>query len=196
MTIEPRQVKELRDMTGAGMMEAKKALEEAHGDRDKAIAILRMKGKKIASQKAARTASEGYIGAYLHSNGKVAAMVEVNCETDFVARTDDFKQLARDLAMQVAAMNPTYLSPEEVPDEVKEKEREIYRAEMKDQKKPDNVLDKIIDGKLEKFYSQACLMKQPYIKDDAMTVEKLVHNYIATLGENIKIKRFARFDIS
>ncbi len=195
MSISASLVKELRDKTGAGMMDAKSALEEAGGDMEKAVEILRKKGQKIAAKKADRAMNEGAIGVYLHSNGKIAAFVAVTCETDFVARNDDFKKFVNDLAMQVAAMNPKYLSPEDVPEEVKNKEKEIYREELKDQGKPENVIEKIIEGKLEKFYEENCLLKQPFIKDDKLTIEKWLTDNIAKIGENIKIKTFSRIEI-
>ncbi len=195
MDIKASDVKRLREATGAGMMDAKQALIDAGGDFDKALEILRKQGQKIAAKKAEREASEGLIGVYLHSNGKVAAMVEVKCETDFVARTDQFKQLANDIAMQIAAMNPAYLSPDDVPAEVKDKEREIYRAEVEQQGKPADIVDKIVEGKLEKFYTQVCLLKQPFIKDDSVTIEQLIEQHIASLGENIKLGKFVRFSL-
>lgn len=195
MKIKASDVKRLRELTGAGMMDAKQALSEAAGDFDRALENLRKQGKKIAAKKAEREASEGLIGVYLHSNGKVAAMVELKCETDFVARTDKFKQLANDIAMQIAAMSPAYLSPEDVPEEVKEKEREIYRAEVEQQGKPAEIVEKIVEGKLNKFYSQVCLLKQQFIKDDSLTIEQLLEQSIAALGENIKIGKFVRFSL-
>ncbi len=195
MEIKASDVKRLRELTGAGMMDAKQALQEAGGDFDKALENLRKQGKKIAVKKAERQASEGLIGVYLHANGKVAVMVEVKCETDFVARTDKFKQLANDIAMQIAAMSPAYLSPEDVPEEVKEKEREIYRAEVEQQGKPAEIVEKIVEGKLNKFYSQVCLLKQQFIKDDSLTIEQLIEQNIAALGENIKIGKFVRFSL-
>jgi len=195
MSISASLVKELRDKTGAGMMDAKSALEEAGGDMEKAVEILRKKGQKIAAKKADRAMNEGAIGVYLHSNGKVAAFVAVTCETDFVARNDDFKNFVNDLAMQVAAMNPKYLSPEDVPEEVKEKEKEIYREELKEQGKPEDVIEKIIEGKLEKYYQENCLLKQPFIKDDKLTIEKWLTENIAKIGENLKIKSFSRIEI-
>lgn len=195
MSISASLVKELRDKTGAGMMDAKAALEEAGGDMEKAIELLRKKGQKIAAKKADRAMNEGAIGVYLHSNGKVAALVAVTCETDFVARNEDFKKFANDLAMQVAAMNPKYLSPDDVPEEVKDKEKEIYREELKEQGKPEEVIEKIIEGKLEKFYEENCLLKQPFIKDDKLTIEKWLTENIAKIGENLKIKSFYRLEI-
>jgi elongation factor Ts len=195
MDISITDVKKLRSVTGAGMMDAKQALAEAQGDIDKAIEILRKRGQKVAAKKADRQAVEGLVGVYLHANGKLAALVEVNCETDFVARTEEFKNFANDLAMQVAAMNPQYLSPEDVPEEVKEKEKEIYAEEMKDSGKPAEVMEKIIAGKLEKFYSENCLLRQTFIKDDSISIEKYLTDTIGKIGENIKIKRFVRYSI-
>ncbi len=195
MEIKASDIKRLRELTGAGMMDAKQALTEAGGDFDKALENLRKQGKKIAAKKAEREASEGLIGVYLHANGKVAAMVEVKCETDFVARTDKFKQLANDIAMQIAAMSPIYLSPEDVPEEVKEKERGIYRVEVEQEGKPAEIVEKIVEGKLNKFYSQVCLLKQQFIKDDSLTIEQLIEQSIAALGENIKIGKFVRFSL-
>ncbi len=195
MSITAQAVKELRAATGAGMMDAKEALQEADGDVEKAVELLRKKGQKIAAKKADRATGEGVVGMYLHSNGKIAAMVKVTCETDFVARTDDFKQFANDLAMQAAAMNPEYLNPEAVPEDVKNKEREIYKEEMKDSGKPADVVDKIVEGKLEKFYTQVCLMKQPFIKDDKLSIEKHLTETIAQLGENIQVTEFIRYSL-
>lgn len=195
MSISAENVKQLREQTGAGMMDAKQALEEAGGDMTKAFEVLRKKGQSIASKKSARQVKEGYIGVYLHTNGKVAAIVELLCETDFVARNDEFQALAKELAMQVVAMNPSYLSPAEVPEDVKEKEKEIYRAEMTTAGKPADVLEKIVEGKLEKFYNQNCLLKQTYIKDNDLTIEKLLTAKIAMIGENIKIGKFFRLSI-
>ncbi len=195
MTISAENVKQLREQTGAGMMDAKQALEEAGGDMTKAFEVLRKKGQKIAFKKSERQVKEGYIGVYLHSNGKVATMVELLCETDFVARNEEFQALAKELAMQVAAMNPLYLSPEDVPEEIKEKEKEIYREEMAATGKGADVLEKILVGKLEKFYAQNCLIKQIYIKDNDLTIEKLLTAKIAKIGENIKIGKFYRLSI-
>lgn len=195
MSISAEQVKELRDQTGAGMMDAKAALEEAGGDTAQAVEILRKKGQKIAAKKADRAMNEGAVGIYLHSNGKIAAMVSVTCETDFVARNEDFKNFVNDLAMQVAAMNPKYLSPSDIPEDVKEKEREIYRAELKEQGKPQDVIEKIVEGKLEKFYAENCLLQQSFIKDDKLTIEKWLTENIAKIGENLQIKNFSRMEV-
>lgn len=197
-------VKQLREKIGASVLDCQKALEETKGDLSKAEEILRKKGQKIVASKSQRTTKAGILGVYLHSNEKIAAIVEVNCETDFVARNSEFKELAHDLAMQVAATNPSYLKPEDVPVEVLEKEKEIYRAEIKSsfakatedkKKKPAPIIEKIIQGKLEKFYQANCLMKQSFIKDDKITIEDLVKAKIAKLGENIQVKRFIRFEV-
>jgi len=195
MDIHASDVKKLREMTGAGMMDAKLALTEANGSLETALELLRKKGQKIAAKRSAREVKEGFIGIYLHGNGKIAAMVELLCETDFVARNQDFKNFANELAMQVAAMGPQYVRPEEVPTALVEKEREIYQAEMSGTNKPAEVLEKIIEGKLEKFYSQVCLLKQTYIKDDSYTIEKLLTEQIAKIGENIKIGQIVRFSL-
>jgi elongation factor Ts len=187
-------VKQLREKTGAGMMECKKALAESNGDIEKAIDLLRQKGLASAQKKAGRTASEGLIESYIHM-GKIGTMIEVNCETDFVARTDDFKELAKDVAMHIAAASPLYLSREEVPQDVIEHEKEIYRAQVAD--KPPQVIEKIIEGKLEKFYIDFCLLDQIFIKDpdQKKKIKDLVTDKIAKLGENILIRRFCRFQL-
>ncbi len=193
-TISAELVKNLREKTGAGMMECKKALTESNGDFEKAIDILRQKGLASAQKKSGRTASEGLIESYIHM-GKLGSMVEINCETDFVARTDDFKNLAKDIAMHVAAANPIYLSREDVPQEVLEREKEIYRAQVTN--KPPQVVEKIIEGKLEKFYTDFCLLDQIFIKDteQKLKIKDLVTEKIAKLGENIVIRRFVRFQL-
>ena len=186
-------VKELREKTGAGMNDCMRALKENNGDIKKSIEYLREKGIASAEKKSARSANEGLIHSYIHANGKVGTMVELNCETDFVARTEDFEVLARDIAMQVAAMTPLYVKREDVPSELIEKEKEIYRAQLAEQKKPEKVIDKIVTGKLEKYYREICLVEQTFIKDDKMNIETLVKEKISKLGENIVIKRFVRF---
>ena len=193
-TITAGMIKELREKTGAGMMDCKKALTESEGDPEKAIDFLRQKGLASASKKAGRTASEGLIESYIHM-GKIGTMVEVNCETDFVARTDDFKELAKDVAMHVAAASPLYLSREDVPQEVIDREKDIYRAQIEG--KPPHVIDKIIEGKLEKFYADTCLLDQIFIKDTEQkkSIKNLVDDSIARLGENIIIRRFVRFQL-
>lgn len=186
----------LRDLTGAGMLDCKKAIDEAGDDFGKAIEILRKKGEAKATKKIAeREAKEGIVYSYIHSNNKTGSMIELFCETDFVARTDDFKSLAHDLAMQIVAMAPDYLKPEDVPAEILEKEKEVYREQLKNEGKPENIIDKVMAGKLEKFYLEVCLLKQPFIKDDKVTVEELIKQVIAKTGEKIEIGRFVRFQI-
>ncbi|MEX0932203.1 MAG: translation elongation factor Ts [Candidatus Saccharimonadales bacterium] len=185
-------IKKLRAQTGAGMMDAKGALEEAKGDFDKAIEVLRKKGLAKAAKKSDREAKNGLIESYIHM-GRVGTIVEVNCETDFVARTEDFQNLVKDVAMHIAATNPVYLNPEDVPKEVIAKEKEIYAVDIKD--KPKDVATKIIQGKLDKFYEENCLLRQPFIKDEDKSVEEVIKQAIAKLGENIIISRFARFEL-
>lgn len=194
MAISAEMVKELREKTGAGMMECKKALEESNGDFEKAVTVLRQKGLASASKKAGRTASEGIISSYIHMD-RIGVLVEVNCETDFVARTEDFRSLVKDIAMHIAAANPVYISREQVPEEVVEKEKEIYRAQISG--KPAQVVEKIIEGKLEKFYNDTCLLDQVFIKDpeQKLKVKDLITEKIAKLGENIVVRRFARFQL-
>ena len=186
-------IQKLREHTGAGMMATKKALAEADGDFAKAVDLLRQRGVKVAAAKGERATGQGLIEAYVHLGGKLGVLVEVACETDFVARTDKFKELAHDLAMQVAATNPLYLEPKDVPQEVIEREQRIYLEQLAAEGKQPPVADKIIAGKLAKFYQEVCLMKQPFFKDDQQTVAEVVTAAIAALGENIKVKRFARF---
>jgi len=195
MKIDTKLIKQLREKTGAGIMDVKEALAEFNGDVDKALESLRKKGQKIAATKQDRQTKEGLIGYYVHANGKIAALVAVACETDFVARTDDFKNLVHDLAMQVAATNPLYLSPNEVPAGVINKEKEIYSEQLKKEGKPEKVLDKIVDGKLAKYYQEVCLLKQLFIKDDKRSIEQLLQEVIAKLGENIQIKEFKRLNL-
>jgi elongation factor Ts len=188
-------VKELRQMTGAGFLDCKQALEAHDGDVEKATVYLREKGMVAAAKRASREAREGLVGSYVHAGSKVAALIEVNCETDFVAHTDEFQTLAHDLAMQVVAAKPSYLVPEEVPAEVLEEEKADYRAQMAGSGKPDHILDRIVEGKLKKFYEEACLLEQPFIKDPSITVRELVQQANARLGENIVIRRFVRFEV-
>ncbi len=194
MSVTAEMVKKLREQTGAGMMDCKKALTEANGDFDKAVDILRKKGLAAAAKKAGRATSEGLIGSYVHMD-KIGVLVEVNCETDFVARTDDFRQLVKDIAMHIAAANPRYLSREDVPSDVIEKEKDIYRDQIKG--KPEHVIEKILEGKLEKFYSENCLLEQIFVKDpdQKKTIKDLVNEMIVKLGENIVVKRFVRFQL-
>ena len=196
MEISADLVKELRQRTGIGMMECKAALQEAGGDIEKAIEVLRKKGYARAKDKADRTASEGLVGSYIHTNGRIGVLVEVNCESDFVARNDDFKDLVKNIAMHIAAARPKYVAPEEIPAEVLEQEKGIIRDQLKDTKKPPEILDRIVQGKLSKYYEEVCLLDQAYIRDDKVKVKELVASAIAKLGENIKVRRFARFEIT
>ncbi|NIV38969.1 MAG: translation elongation factor Ts [Anaerolineae bacterium] len=193
--ITAQMVKELRQETGAGVLDCKEALVACDGDFEKAAAYLREKGMAAAAKRATREATEGLIGSYIHAGSRVGALVEVNCETDFVANTDQFQELAHDLAMQIVAAKPLYLAPEDVPADVVEEEKEKYRAEMKDSGKPERILDKIVEGKLKKYYEEICLVEQPFIKDTAITVRELVQQHNALLGENIVVRRFVRFEI-
>lgn len=194
MTISASMVKELRERTGSGLMDCKRALSENHGDIEKAIDWLRQKGLAAATKKAGRKASEGIIGTYVHMD-KIGVMVEVNCETDFVARTDEFRSLVKDLAMHIAAASPLYLSANDVPEDLKEREREIYRAQVTN--KPANIIEKIVEGKLEKFFSETCLLEQIFIKDteQKQKIKDLITEKIAKLGENIVLRRFVRFQL-
>jgi elongation factor Ts len=193
MEITAKMVKELRDKTGAGMMDCKKALGEAGGDVDKATSLLREKGIAKASSKAGRTTSEGIVASYIHPGDKLGVLIEVNCETDFVARTDPFKVFCRDIAMHIAASAPACVTREEVSRDMVENERTIYRKQAENEGKPANVVDKIVDGRLEKFYAETVLLEQPFVKDTDKTVEEYLKETIGSLGENIIIKRFARF---
>ena len=192
MAISVEDVKKLRDQTGAGMMKAKEALEHADGNFDQAVKYLREKGEASAAKKSDREARQGVIESYVHS-GRIGVLVEVNCETDFVARTDDFKAFVRDVAMHVAASNPEYLNAEAVPAEVVESEKAIYRKEVEG--KPADIIEKIVDGKLAKYYEQVCLMNQPFVKDPDVTVGKLTTDLVAKLGENIVIRRYERMEV-
>jgi elongation factor Ts len=191
--IDAKMVSELRAATGAGIVEVKKALEEAGGDMAAAAEALRKKGIAKAGSKSERTTAEGLVYAYVHGNGKMGAMVEVLCETDFVARTDGFKELCHELALQIAAMNPLYVTSADIPPELLEKEKEIYAEELVGSNKPPEMVAKIVEGKLGKWYSEVCLMKQAYIKDEDKSVEEVVKEAIAKTGENIQVKRFTRF---
>ncbi len=197
MSSQAALVKELRDRTGAGVMDCKAALESSKGDLQGAVEYLRKKGLADAAKKAHRESRDGVVAAYIHPGSKIGVLVEINCETDFVARTDEFQQLVRDVAMQVAAASPAYVAREHVPGEVVEKEREIYRQQMADQKKPPQVLDKIVEGKLEKFFTEQCLLDQPFIKDATgkTRIKDLVDQATARMGERVVVKRFARFQV-
>jgi elongation factor Ts len=195
MEINAAMVKKLRDLTGAGMMECKAALSEAKGDIEEATTILRKRGLAQATKKAGRSTNEGLIGHYIHMGGKIGVLVEVNCESDFVARTDAFQSLAREIAMHIAAANPQYVRREDVPADILERERGIYRSQMEGQNKPAAVIDKIVEGKLGSFYEQVCLFDQPSIRDPKVTIGQLVQQAIANLGENIAVPRFVRFKL-
>jgi len=194
MEITASMVKELRERTGAGMMDCKRALVETDGDFDKAVTLLREKGLAAASKRAGRETAEGVVESYIHMGGRIGVLIEVNCETDFVAKTDQFRTLARDLAMQVAASRPLYVSRDEVPEDVIERERQIYRTQALNEGKPEKVADRIVEGKLEKFYQEVCLLDQPFIREPKKSVSDLVRETIGTLGENITVRRFARFE--
>ncbi|MGM0441574.1 MAG: translation elongation factor Ts [Elusimicrobiota bacterium] len=189
------QIQKLRKMTGTGIMDCKEALAESDNDLDKAVEILREKGKAEAAKKADREASEGIVYSYIHPGSKVGVLLELNCETDFVARTDEYKDFAKEIAMQIAAASPRWVKREEVAEEEIEKEKEIMTKQLKKEGKPEHILDKIIEGKLNKFYSQNCLLEQEYIRDDSKTIKELLQETVSQLGENIKINRFARFEI-
>jgi elongation factor Ts len=188
-------VKQLRERTNAGFADCRAALVEANGDIEKAIAILRKKGQAAAAKKAMREASEGLVGSYIHAGGKIGVLVELNCESDFVARTDAFQQLSHDIAMHIAALDPRYVRREEVTPEMLEKERDIYKAQALATGKPEAVVDKIVNGKMEKFYEENCLYEQHYIKDESVTIGEMITQAIAKLGENISIRRFVRFKV-
>ena len=188
-------VKELREKTGAGMMDCKNALAEVDGDIEKAIEFLRKKGLATAQKRAGRALNEGIIQSYIHMTGKLGVMVEVNCETDFVAKNEDFKEFAKNIAMHIAASNPLGITPEDVPNDIIEKEKEIYRAQALEMGKPENVVDKIVEGKLKKFYEDSCLLNQPYVRDNNISIADLLNDLIAKIGENISIKRFVRYQI-
>ena len=195
MQIPAQLVKELRERTGAGFSDCRAALVEAAGDLEKAISILRKKGQAAAAKKAQREASEGLVGSYIHAGGKIGVLVEMNCESVFVARTEAFQQLSHDVAMHIAALDPRYVRKEDVTTDMLEKERDIYRAQALATGKPENVVDKIVTGKMEKFYEENCLYEQHYIKDESVTIGEMITQAIAKLGENISIRRFARFKV-
>lgn len=195
MAVTTEQIKELREATGAGILDCRKALEQANGDFDKAVDFLREKGLATAAKRSDRAASEGTVELYSHGGGRVGVMVEVNCETDFVARSEAFRSFAHEVALQIAAGAPRYLRPEDVPVEVYEHEREIARARAREEGKPEAILEKIVEGRIEKFKDEVCLLRQPYIRDESITVEKLLMQNVAAIGENIVIRRFARWEL-
>ncbi|MCC7201206.1 MAG: translation elongation factor Ts [Nitrospirae bacterium] len=194
-TISSDTVKELREKTGAGIMDCKRALADSGGDLEKAIDLLRQKGLSAAAKKASRETKEGLVSSYIHGGGKIGVLVEVNCETDFVARNSEFQELVKDIAMQIAASNPSFVRREDVPSDVLERERNIYRIQAKESGKPDHVLDKIVEGKVDKFYIESCLLEQSFIKDPSVTIKDMVQQKIAKIGENISVKRFTRYQL-
>ena len=194
-TISSDTVKELSEKTGAGIMDCKRALADSGGDLEKAIDLLRQKGLSAAAKKASREAKEGLVSSYIHGGGKIGVLVEVNCETDFVARNSEFQELVKDIAMQIAASNPSYVRREDVPADVLERERSIYKIQAKESGKPEHVLDKIVEGKVEKFYLETCLLEQPFVKDPSVTINDMVQQKIAKIGENIIVKRFTRYQL-
>ena len=195
MEITSVMVKELREKTGAGMMDCKEALTAGNGDFEKAVDFLRKKGMSAATKRSSKAAKDGAISSYIHMGGKIGVLVELNCETDFVAKTADFQTLAKDIAMHVAASNPLYVRPEEIPPAALDREKDIYRSQLAEEKKPEKIWDKIIEGKLRKYYEEVCLVNQKFIKNTDMTIETLINNMIAKTGEKIVIRRFARFQL-
>ena len=195
MTITAEMVKELREKTGAGVMDCKKALAESEGDLERAIDYLRQKGLSDAAKRTGRTASEGVIASYIHPGGRLGVLVEINCESDFVARTEEFQSFVKDLAMHVAAANPLYLRREDVPEDVIAHEKRIYAAQAQEERKPERIIERIVQGKLEKFFQNGCLLEQPFVKDPDISVNQLVSSKIAKLGENIVVRRFQRYQL-
>ncbi|MHB1939000.1 MAG: translation elongation factor Ts [Acidobacteriaceae bacterium] len=194
-TISAAMVKELREKTGAPMMDCRNALTEAKGDMEEAVVVLRKRGMASAAKKASRTASEGAVGTYIHAGGKIGVLIEVNCESDFVARTPDFQELLKDIAMHIAATDPRYIRKEDVTAEDLEREKEIYRAQAAQTGKPAPVIEKIVEGKMSKFYEEVCLLEQPFIKEQTVTIAQLIAQKVGKLGENIQVRRFARFKV-
>lgn len=195
MEITAEMVKALRQRTGIGVMECKQALKESGGNIEEAITILRKKGYDRAKEKMEREAVDGMIASYIHMNGKIGVLVEVNCESDFVARNEEFQELVKNICLHIAASNPLYISSDDIPETIVNGEREIIREQFKDSEKPPQIIDKIVEGKLQKFYQEVCLMDQPYVKDDKISVSKLIASYIAKFGENIKVGRFTRYEL-
>ena len=193
VSITAAQVNELRKVTGAGLMDCKKALTETGGDHEKAVDYLRKKGLAAASKKAGRAATEGLVGSYIHAGGKIGVLVEVNCETDFVARNENFQAFVKDIAMHIAAAAPQFVRREEVPADVVEREKDIYRAKARETGKPENIIEKIIEGQVNKFYADICLLEQPYVKDSDKSVQQFLNETIAAIGENISVRRFTRY---
>ncbi|WP_106766038.1 translation elongation factor Ts [Paenibacillus faecalis] len=195
MAVTASAVKELRERTGAGMLDCKKALDETNGDIEKAIALLREKGLSAAANKAGRIATEGVVESYIHGGGRIGVLVEINCETDFVGKTDEFKEFARDIAMHIAAANPKYVRREDVPTEELEKEKEILRAQALNEGKPEKIVEKMVEGRINKYYEEYCLLDQSFVKDPDKTINVLLNEKVSTIGENISIRRFARYEL-
>ena len=195
MAFTAADVKNLRDKTGAGMLDCKVALTEANGDFDEAVAALRKKGIAVATKREGKTASQGIIATYIHAGDQIGVLCEVNCETDFVARTDDFREFAREVCMQIAAQQPKWVTPEEVPADAIERERQILRDQALNEGKPENIVDRMVEGRVSKFYQNYCLIKQPYIRDDSRTIEDLLHDIVGKTGEKVEIRRFSRFQV-
>ena len=195
MSVNAENVKALREKTGAGFMDCKNALSEAGGDMEKAIDLLRKKGIDVAMSREGKAAEEGVISSYVHAGNQIGVLVDLRCETDFVARTDEFREFGRDIAMQVAAMHPRWVSPEDVPEEALEREREVLTQQALEEGKPEHIVEKMVDGRMEKFYADACLMKQPFIRDDSLTIEDKLNELIAQTGERVLIKRFVRYQV-
>lgn len=195
MDITAEQVKELREKTGVGIMDCKKALAECEGDLEKAVDHLRKKGIATAKKRGGRTVSEGQVASYIHAGGKIGVLVEINCETDFTGKSDDFSEFARNIAMHIAATNPIAVDRESVPEDILARERDIYATQAKESGKPEKIIEKIVDGKMNKFYSEACLLEQPYVKNPDITIQDLLNEMIAKTGENIVMRRFARFQL-
>ena len=195
MKITSQMVKELRDKTNAGMMDCKRALGDTEGDMEKAVDLLRQKGLAVAAKRADRATSEGVIECYIHAGGKIGVMVEVGCETDFVAKTDDFKAFAKDIALHVAAVNPVSVTREEIPAEMVDREKEIYINQARESGKPDNIIDKIVEGRIEKYLKENCLLEQAFVKNPDVTIQDLLNELVAKMGENITVNRFARFQV-
>jgi elongation factor Ts len=195
MSVTTEQVKELRKKTGAGLMDCKRALTEANGDLEKAVDILRKKGIEIARKREDKAAQEGTIAAYVHGGDQIGVLVEVNCETDFVARTEEFREFAHNVAMQVAAQQPEWVAPEDVPEQALERERQVLREQAEQEGKPQHIVEKIVEGRLSRFYERECLLKQPYIRDDSVTIEDKLNDLITACGEKVVIRRFVRFQV-
>jgi elongation factor Ts len=194
-TIDAKMIKELRDRTNAGIMDCKEALQEADGDMEKAVDLLRKKGVATALKRAGRDTSEGVINSYIHAGGKIGVLVEVNCETDFVAKTDEFKEFVKNIAMHIAATKPLGIEREDVDQDLIEREQKIYRDQALDMGKPENIVDKIVQGKMEKFFKETCLLEQQYVKDPDITIKDLIHEMVGKTGESISVRRFARFQL-